>query len=195
MDEPEFAYRDNHIYFGVDAITVDYTIYEAFYTVTDLSISSGQDPASKNKIGDVHSFSTNVSQDKYLNFEVGRHATGDVGHWWNIKIGPDHNTFNQDAGRLNFAFLGTLSLTLENPDKTKPAIKATFQGIGLAQGSSALSNNWWFGGTSCQYYPGAGANIVRAAGVDAQNNPVHFYFRRGAATEPNYVVLAGVEFN
>ena len=78
-----------------------------------------------------------------MRFKLGRKGSAKVAGWFNSRIGVDNSTFGHTAGVLNFAFLGTLRLTLSN----LPTI--TFENISIAQGHSGASNNWWFGGYKC----------------------------------------------
>ncbi|KAF9258074.1 hypothetical protein L218DRAFT_796533, partial [Marasmius fiardii PR-910] len=143
------------------------------FTVTDFKISSGQDPDNKNKVGDVHSFIGFTEYTQKFVFTCGRHGTSDVASFWNTNIPADKNTFGHTAGDLNFAFLGTLFLNVSTQDGSR---RVTFTDIGLAQGHSGSTNNWWFGGKNCKH---EGDNEVTCNGTDQNGNTVKFTFLRG----------------
>ncbi|KAF9256623.1 hypothetical protein L218DRAFT_802702, partial [Marasmius fiardii PR-910] len=143
------------------------------FTVTAFRISPGQDPDIKNKVGDVHSFVGLTEYTQKFVFTCGRHGTSDVASFWNTNIPPYRSTFGHTAGDLNFAFLGTLSLNVPTDDGPR---RVTFTDIGLAQGHSGSTNNWWFGGKNCTHEYG---NKVSCTGTDQNGKSVKFTFLRG----------------
>ncbi|KAF9256627.1 hypothetical protein L218DRAFT_881299 [Marasmius fiardii PR-910] len=176
MAPETFEYHDNEVYFevgfgGPGSNTPNITVGE--FTVTDFKISSGQDPDNKNKVGDIHTFVGVTEYTQKFVFACGRHGTGDVASFWNTNIPANNNTFGHTAGDLNFAFLGMLSLTVLTDQGTR---KVTFTDIGLAQGHSGSTNNWWFGGKNCTHENG---NKVTCTGTDENGNSVKFTFLRG----------------
>jgi hypothetical protein len=93
-----------------------------------------------------------------MTFSVGRSGSSDVATWWKARIRVDQNTFGHDPDALNFAFGGTLVLTLSTGTFTIP-------GIYIAQGHSGTSNNWWLGGEPCFIDTSATVQCVANEGV------------------------------
>lgn len=136
-------YHDNKIRLKLrnGELTQDSDGNYGYFKVTELSITSGQDPDKKNKVGDVHK----VNSDGELCFCVGRKGSSDVARWWSERIDKSKTTFNHDPDDLNFAFIGDLILNVKTKDETiKKTV--TYKNVGLAQGHAGASNNWWFGG-------------------------------------------------
>ncbi|KAF9256624.1 hypothetical protein L218DRAFT_1007176 [Marasmius fiardii PR-910] len=169
MAPETFKYHDNEVDFQLAVGSTPIIISSGSFTVTSFMISSGQDPDHRNRIGDVHTFTANTVQDQKFVFTCGRHGTSEVANFWNTNIPPYRNTFGHTAGDLNFAFLGTLVLTVG-------PYTVTFTDIGLAQGHDNTSNNWWFGGKNCVRGNG---NIVTCTGTDQNGMGATFTFARG----------------
>jgi hypothetical protein len=166
-----FAYRDNWAAFdnllGWDT--------EGQFTVEEVFITTGQDPDEKNKPGDVKT----LDKDGKVWFTIGHKASEDVARQWNERIHGDQTTFSHEAGSLNFAFIGTLTLRLSKDGK--PMRQSKMARIGVAQGHSGSTNNWWFGGEHCQYCAGdeCPRNSVRCTGYDQQGNETKWGIQRG----------------
>ena len=149
-------------------------LLEASFTITSLSITGGQDPFSLNRVGDTREPSL---LDGTVDFIVGRKGSVQVADWWKNRIPGRKTTFNHDPGKLNFGFIGTLSLRLatsvdgENSEDTY-----VMEDVGLAQGHKFLSNNWWFGGANAIHLFG---NTVLIAGRSESGRVINFYFFRG----------------
>ncbi|KAF9257551.1 hypothetical protein L218DRAFT_1016341 [Marasmius fiardii PR-910] len=189
MAPETFKYQDNEVDLLVNLASGPSPIISSgSFTVTDFKISSGQDPDNSNRIGDVHAFTANAVQDQKFVFRCGRHGTSDVASFWNTNIPADNNTFGHTAGDLNFAFLGTLVLTVDTDT-------VTFPDIGFAQGHDGSSNNWWFGGKSCLRVPGD--DIVIAPGIDQNGRNAKFLFARGNSpgVAVNLVNITGMYFD
>src|SRR5687768_17231949 len=99
------TYHDNNIYFS---ITENYTLINAVYTVDSFSITKGQDPDHEIYAGLV-AYSNSSGM---LTFRVGRNLSKTVAEWFNTQVTPSQTTFDQKAGELNFAFIGTLRLSI-----------------------------------------------------------------------------------
>lgn len=112
-----------------------------------------------------------------ISYSIGRKGSDDVSNWWSNHVGDSsHNTFNHEPDKLNFAFIGTLTLseTFIPGDTSNDWV---LDGIAIGQGSSGSSNNWWFGGTNCQYVNDA-TNTVICPGTQG-NQTAYFLFQRG----------------
>jgi 1-phosphatidylinositol phosphodiesterase len=170
-------YHDNVVYF--DNLT-GYSLVVVKYTVNDFSVTPGQDP-------DGHIYdglTVSGGSDGKLTFSVGREGSTQVADWFNDRIPPGQTTFNHTAGELNFAFLGTLELTITGGILGQRQKIYTFSNVALAQGHDVLSNNWWFGGSFCEYQNN---NLVIALGADANKQDVFFLFHRGGGEAVNSI--------
>lgn len=117
-----------------------------YFEVKDFCITEGQDPDGKIKVGNKYS----INNEGEIVFSVGRKGSEKVAKWWKENIYANQTTFNHDPEDLNFAFIGDLVLNASTSnDVVKKTI--TFKNIGLAQGHSGASNNWWFGGEKMHY--------------------------------------------
>lgn len=129
-----------------------------YFKVTELCITSGQDPDKKNKVGNVYPINANGE----IVFRVGRKGSSEVANWWKERIPANHTTFNHDPGDLNFAFIGELVLYVASIKKV-----VTYKNVGLAQGHAGASNNWWFGGKEMRYI---GNHKVFGKDIDGMTN-------------------------
>ena len=163
------TYHDNDVYFQIED---EYNFINGSYTVEDFKISSGQDPDGHIKVGQIY------NMDKYgnISFSVGRHGTSDVADWFNNLVKADQNTFGHTADKLNFAFMGTLVLTISGGNISTPQRTFTFKNVAIAQGHAGTTNNWWFGGPNCTYVPATQANTT---GTDDNGKDIAFLFFRG----------------
>lgn len=163
------TYRDNDVYFKLKS---GYSLISGSYTVNSFSITSGQDP-------DHHIYAglkVTCGSNGKMTFSIGRKGSDEVAKWFNDRVPASQNTFNHNAGDLNFAFLGTLVLTISGGVLGSGQETYTFNDVALAQGHSGSSNNWWFGGQHCSYIQN---NQVSCPGVDANGGPVSFVCLRG----------------
>lgn len=169
------TYRDNEVNF---ACGQNPGLTGATFTITDYSISSGQDP--QKKIYD--NLVTVADSGINLNFEIGRKGSPDVANWFSNKIKPNENTFNSNPGDLNFALFGTLTLSFGGP----VAQKYTFSNIMLAQGKSGSTNNWWFGGQNCTN------KSNHTVSCNDDDNTTSFSFCRGGVDAPtvNQIIVS-----
>ena len=168
-----------HINFNVK----DYKLLEATYTISDFSITNGQDPDHVNKVGQVRNFVGDVT------FRVGRKGSSQVATWWRNHIASYQNTFNKGPDDLNFAFIGKLSIVLTGGSLGGAQERFTLDDIAFAQGH-AIDNNWWFGGKNCSYLSD---NTVRAAAKSANKGTWHFDFHRGSfPQQPNEIELKAI---
>lgn len=149
-----------------------YELVSGSYTVDSLSITKGQDPDNFNKPGMVKTIEPNGK----LSFRVGRKGSEQVATWFNDRIPPSQTTFNHKAGKLNFAFIGTLVLTVKGGILGGRQDTFTFKKVALAQGHSGVANNWWFGGQNCSHIQN---NQVICRGVNSAGKEVLFVFLRG----------------
>ncbi|WP_323118291.1 PI-PLC domain-containing protein [Burkholderia alba] len=182
MDDDDQAlrmtYRDNEV---VLKIASQYRIVEGAYTVSGFSVTSGQDPDGKIYSGLRKTFGS----DGKFSFSVGRKKSTSVANWFNGQVAAYQTTFNHSAGELNFAFIGTLVLTITGGILGSRVATYRFQNVALAQGNAGASNNWWFGGKDCT---NIGSNKVVARGHDADNMPMELTFLRGGNGPVNEVV-------
>ncbi|KAF9255967.1 hypothetical protein L218DRAFT_882841 [Marasmius fiardii PR-910] len=188
MAPETFKYHDNEVHLQVVLPSGPSPLSSGSFTVTAFKISSGQDPESKNKIGDVHSFTAITVPEQKFVFTCGRHGTSEVADFWNTNIPPNKNTFGHTAGDLNFAFIGTLALQVWTP---KGSRTVTFPDMGFAQGHSGSINNWWFGGKNCVHGSG---NTVSCTGTDQNGESVKFTFLRGDGLLVNTVIITDMAF-
>jgi len=163
------TYRDNEVRFYLEGQN---SLIGGSYSVDSYSVTEGQDPD-----GHIHAgLHKTFGSDGKMNFSVGRKGSESVANWFNNRIPASQTTFNHEAGKLNFAFLGTLKLTLSGGMLGKGQETFTFPNIGIAQSHTGGRNNWWFGGQNCFYVQN---NQVIAQGMDAKGDPVSFVFWRG----------------
>lgn len=146
-------------------------LHDIGWTIKDLSITDGQDPQRKNKIGDT----VNHRPDRHVSFYVGRKGSSTVANWFTRKVPANRTTFNHDPDKLNFAFLIDLTLTLSWPEYFIGRFDVKFENIMVAQGHDVTTNNWWFGGINCS---NTAYNTVSCAGM-ASGIPVKAWFVRG----------------
>ena len=125
--------------------------YSGVYQINDFSVTTGQDPNSRIYKGLIQEFSLREYEYEYednlppnMIFEIGRHKSSEVAKWFKAKISSAQNIHNQHPDMLNFAFIGTLTLKAGS-------VGYIFEDIVIAQGSTIVSNNWWFGGKKCNY--------------------------------------------
>lgn len=162
-------YRDNDVYFS---LSDEYTLINGSYTVESFRITEHQDPDGNIYNGLV----VPCGEDGELTFRIGRSGSEDVADWFNDRVPPSQTTFNHDAGKLNFAFLGTLVLTIKGGILGDAQETYKFQNVALAQGHAGSSNNWWFGGQNCAYIEN---NQVICQGENSKGDPASFVFLRG----------------
>ena len=105
------------------------------------------------------------------------------------KVGAGQTTFNHNPDDLNFAFLGKMwfifsgnGLVNERFDIDKTM---------LAQGRSGTSNNWWFGGESCEVCggPSCPRDTVNCLGYDERGQQVVWGFQRGTQNGLNELTM------
>lgn len=133
------TYHDNDVTIDLDVSGL--SIETGSYTISDFKVSDGQDPDGKIYKGLVASFGSNGT----MTFKVGRHGTSSVADWFKDEFSADQTTFGHDPDDLNFAFIGTLVMELSDGNTY------TYENVGLAQGHSGASNNWWFASQSGIY--------------------------------------------
>lgn len=172
MSSTAFAmkYHNNDIYFAFSLSPFE--LVEGNFEVTDFSVTKGQDPNGKIYQGLKKSFEGNGK----MTFEVGRKGSQDVADWFMSKIPPSKTTFNHKPGKLNFAFIGNLSLELTGGILGDGSETYYFENIGIAQGHSFAANNWWFGGSDSQH---VSQNKILCTGRDSKGSKVMFLFMRG----------------
>ncbi|KAJ7904813.1 hypothetical protein B0H13DRAFT_2334585 [Mycena leptocephala] len=115
-----------------------YQLVDATYTIDDFSITNGQDPDHK--------------------IQKGQQRPDP----------PNRSTFNHDPDALNFAFIGTLKLTL------------TGGVLGTQHETYILPN---FGGKTCEYQSDK-TNTIRCTGTSNTGFVWYFFFRRGGNGNP-----------
>ena len=145
-------YRDNKI--KIINGTSTYIFHTLTYEITDFSVTSGQDPDNKIRIGLINDFTLSRWYGS-TTFQVGRKKSSDVADWFMDKIPEYRNIYNNYPGELNFAFIGKLTLVVSSgKGKLINEGTLTFENVAIAQGSNFYSNNWWFGGEHCAYTNG-----------------------------------------
>lgn len=186
--QPYMTYRDNALTLSA-APEID--IIDGYFQVNEFCITDGQDPNEENKVGQIHTL-----EDGQLHFNVGRSASQKVAEWFNQKfsgyndksINGDRTTFDHTAEDLNFAFVGDLNINVTTADNPQ-GISVSFPNVGIAQGSTQLRNNWWFGQLTGQHtLDSDGPNRVLVFGVDDSGNQVFASFLRGG-NDVNEVTL------
>lgn len=165
-----FSYQDNEVSINVNGH--GYSLVNGKFTVTSFDVSDGQDP-----LGNVYNgLVQNLGSDGKMTFRLGRHGTDETANWFNTRIPAGKTTFNHTAGKLNFAFIGTLELILTGGILGTEQKRFIFQDIAIAQGHAGTSNNWWFGGTHCANLDG---NRVSGRGETNNQTKISFKFHRG----------------
>ncbi len=165
------SYHDNVVKMPLSA--KGYKNISASYTITEFSVSKDQDPDGKIYDGLKKTYTGN---DGSMTFKVGRHGTSAVAKWFTARVSANETTFNHDPGKLNFAFLGTLKLTLTGGELGKNQDTYTLKGAAIAQGHVGASNNWWFGGTNCKY---TSSHKCECEAKSSTGYPVKLTFERG----------------
>jgi len=172
------SYHNNNVYLagGLDLYDSRFTIAEEYggaaqYTVKSYSVTPGQDPDGHVWVNQEH----NLYPGGFFSFFLGRKGNEDVASWWSNNIKASENTFQHNPGELNFAFLGTLTVTFWSFE-IEELIIATFPNVGIAQGHAGGSNNWWFGG---QGGWSTQSNRIRLLGWDVGGGDVTMEFERG----------------
>lgn len=165
-----FSYRDNEV--SIDVNGHGYSLVNGKFMVESFDVSNGQDP-----LGNVYNgLVQNLGSDGKMTFQLGRHGTDETANWFNTRIPAGNTTFNHTAGKLNFAFIGTLELTITGGILGTGQKKFIFKDIAIAQGHAGSSNNWWFGGTYCSHLDG---NQVLGIGETTNGTKISFKFHRG----------------
>jgi len=153
--------RENILYFSTKPIggpagLTNGVVKEIRFEVADYSVSPGQ-PFSQDLKGVIHEAFPKESEGQ-LTLLAGRHGTEEVANWF-IKRAPVHFGLGADAYKpdtLNFAFTGTLHITIEG-QKTW-----SIPNLVLGQGHRGLENNWWIGASGWAFHTntdGEGAKI------------------------------------
>lgn len=163
------TYHDNIVQFVTSG---NIELVGGSYTISQHSISSGQDPKNYIKDGTTYNFDASGT----MTFKIGRHGTTEVASWFNQRIYQQQNTFGHTADDLNFAFMGTLVLTLTGDGLNNQPQTITIENTGLAQGHAGTSNNWWFGSESGAYVP---PNILAVMTNTNSGFPIKLGFQRG----------------
>lgn len=164
------TYRDNEV--TIRLSSSDYSLVRGSYTVESHSVTNGQDPNGNIYDGMTRSF----DNEGKMVFYVGRKGSEDTAKWFNDRIAPSQTTFDHSAGELNFAFIGTLKLTLTGGIFVSGQETFTFSDVTIAQGHAGASNNWWFGGTHCSYMKD---HKVSCTGISSRGVQATFQFLRG----------------
>lgn len=142
-------YRDNTIKIksGDD---LNFNLHSATYVITDFSVTSNQDPKNHVYKGLMNDF--NLKNDVgEITYNIGRKKSYEVADWFRASIPYYKTTANNSPSELNFAFLGTLSMTISGGQYNNDATLVTFEDVAIAQGHNYNSNNWWFGGKNCEH--------------------------------------------
>jgi len=150
-----------------------YSLVKGQFTVLDHKITEDQDPLHYNFKG----LSIPIDEGK-LSFWCGRKESEDVANWFNSNLSADNNTFNKPAEKLNFAFMGTLELTLTGGIFGAAEQTFIFSNVMFAQGNAVFTNNWWFGGLECKYLDD---HQVIAQCSSSLLNDMSFLYQRGGA--------------
>jgi hypothetical protein len=158
-------YHDNEVKFSF--ITKNFNkacrILGGSYIIEQRAITSGQDPDDKNTPG----LRKTLNSKGEILFRAGRKKSVSVANWFNKLVPVSKTTFNHSAEELNFAFIGTLQLTITGGILGDKANTYQFSKIALAQGHVNPVNNWWFGGEHCN---NVGSNMVVCRGINIMDN-------------------------
>jgi hypothetical protein len=163
------TYRDNDVFLPLNG---GYSLISGTYTLNSFSITNGQDPDGHIYVG----LKAAIDSNGKMSFSIGRKGSESVANWFNDRISASQNTFNHTAGELNFAFIGTLELTIKGNILGSHQQNFTFLNVAIAQGHSGTSNNWWFGGQNCSYIQN---DQVTCKGANSKGAEVSFVFLRG----------------
>lgn len=154
------------------------------FLVNEFGITDGQDPDSRNQSGQVH-----MLEDGAFTFEVGRSGSAAAAEWFNSKF-PGYNdpsidggrtTVDQTAEKLNFAFVGDLSLAV-TANEYPQGLSVAIPGVAFAQGSTGFSSNWWFAQLTGQHTRDSGGpDTLPAFGCTPSGETVFALFLRGGS--------------
>lgn len=190
MSEKPYHYNDINFVFPLidrerlsfhrDRTKVQYN----YFNCTGLSIPSGQDPKTFNKVG--LTYPIDVVENGWeglLEFQVGQHSDKDVAKWWTQHINNNETTFNKKPDALHFAFQGDLTLMIDSTRNTDHlGAVFVFKNVFLAQGYDG-ANNWWFGIKGAQNVGGNTIEIM-ANPTGPTSYKYKFHFQRGGAGDP-----------
>ena len=165
------TYRDNVVEMPLKVN--NYSIVSATYVVNSYSVTSGQDPDGEIYTGLTKSY---AGSNGSMTFRVGRKGSDTVAKWFTSRIPGSRTTFGYDPGKLNFAFIGTLTLKLSGGVLGANADTYILENIGIAQGHTFGRNNWWFGGKNCE---NRSENRAACNAKSSSGHPVEFTFHRG----------------
>lgn len=163
------TYRDNDVFISM---IDNYKLIKGSFIISDFSVTPGQDPEGKIYKG----LTMNFGSDGKMTFSIGRKGSDIVANAFNNWAPQLNNTFGHHAEKLNFAFNGTLSLTISGGIIDHDSDTFLFEDIAIAQGHKGASNNWWFGGKNCI---NTGKDQVNCISVNQKNKPIPFIFNRG----------------
>jgi len=175
----------NEVYFSLNI--TDLTFLGGNYTVTDFMVTPGED--SDLKVGQIKEF----DDTGLFSFGVDRSSSASVATWFSERIASNQNTFNHEPDELNFAIMGNLILVIGNVNLPNGEDSFIFTNIALAQGSSFLSNNWWFGSKTAVWGETNLVTIV-GSGLNSGKNAT-ITFLRGGGYPVNEIVVTSVVFN
>lgn len=196
----KFRYRDNE--FEIDSPGIAFDSGTSFnvtasYTVEDFCVTPGQDPDGLIMAGETYMFVRNGKQPPILSLPIGRHRSSQVARWWNERIIPWNNTFDNNTDKLNFALMGTLKIRFQStigvPDMSGRTL--TFRNIGLAQGHEYVNifrhvtNYWWFGGPNCRLQNDL--RTMNCLGEDEKGQEIKWMFGRDRWNDYSTVRLLG----
>lgn len=141
-------YRSNSVKFIIEN-HAKFKIKQGNFTIESSSITPGQDKNgyySNNIADDLRTQDFYSSSDhNQIYFNVGRKESKTVANWLNDRTFNGLSTsFGHPAKKLNFAFMGKLTLNLDIND-TGYLYPLIFPNVILAQGHSGSTNNWWIG--------------------------------------------------
>jgi phosphatidylserine/phosphatidylglycerophosphate/cardiolipin synthase-like enzyme len=163
------TYRDNEV---ILSISDNCSMVRGSLKIDSFSVTSGQDPYGQLYSGLLASFSS----DGKMSFKVGRQGSDEVAAWFNQRVPASKTTFNHSAGKLNFAFIGTLEITVTGDIFGDSEEIFKFFQVAIAQGHAGASNNWWFGGENCSHTQG---DQVICYGTNSKGGLVSLTVRRG----------------
>ena len=143
------TYRDNTLI--VSGHFSGFELHQVSYQTTDFSVTTGQDPDNKIYHQLINDFTLD-SMKARTTFSIGRKNSSEVANWFSKRVPKIRTTINESPRELNFAFIGTFTLTVSHEDEDWITDRTfVFEDIALAQGSNYFRNNWWFGGKNCVY--------------------------------------------
>ena len=187
--ESAMTYQDNWVKMTWVPEPFGYGFVSAKFIVDQLSISPGQDPQEKNKVGDTKEWEGESGK---IMWSVGRHGTDTVAKWWSARIKVKESTFGHDPKELNFAFIGHMELLIKGGAFPSP-VYFTIAEVAIGQGHAGSSNNWWFGCVGSNPESPDFMQRIKCPGYSETGQRMFFTFSRGSPyNDPDEIQLVAI---